>query len=720
MTRARRSATPLLAFALAVAPPAVVRPQTGQHPSPQVGQQTPAQRPSFPSGTEIVTVDVVVTGRDGRPVLDLQRQDFTVSEDGAAQEITSFEAVHHEPPPPSTPAARPPTPELRSSSNLVVPGREPASFVIVFDELHLGVAESVRARSAVVEFLEHGVADGDRISLVGTHEGTRVTASMPEGRVAVEQALVRLQPRLAIEAQRDRMTDYEAMRIDRDRDPFVTDVVMRRYLDTGEILQDTASPGNPALPQSGEVEGWRSQVLSRAAGVYARATARNEQTLGVVERALEALAPERGRKSVVLASGGMVQDPRLGIYRSVVSAARRVNAAVYFLDARGLSAAQTGMDAEVGTRTEFRDLGSWFTESRERGEGSQALAADTGGFSLSDRNDLGEGLLRIGREARSYYLLGYAPSNRKADGRFRTIAVKVAREGVALRARRGYYAPGGDDKRPAPEARDAAIQRALDAPFDLPEIPLRAIADVFGEQAPGEAAVQVTVEVDVRGLAFADKGGSAHDTLEFLLLVARTDTGESKRFDQQFNMSLRPETRARYVRDGFAITRELPLAPGRYQARVVARDRNSGRVGSLLQEFTVPELGGLRLSSLRLMDRVSDSGPGAPPAPLPTARRLFAASGVLHCRFEVYGAALDAAGKPRLTAGFSIRRSDGRFLTVTPETPLAPGPDGTLVRGFGVPLDGAPAGRYEMIVVVTDLAGGRSAEAREPFEITGS
>jgi VWFA-related protein len=688
--------------------------------------QAPPARPSFPTEAEIVTVDVVATGRAGDPVLDLRSEEITVLEDGVVQPISAFEAVHRPAPTaaavaPGAPPVATPLARARASSN-----REPASrlgshFVIVFDELHMDPAEAVRARKAVGDFLGTGVADGDRVALVGTREGSRFTARLPEGRAALLQALGRMQPGLVGLTVRDRMTDYEAMRIDRDRDPIVTDVVMRRYLDTGEIDQDTASPANPTLPQSGEVEGWRSQVQAAAAGVYARAATRNEQALGVVERALQALGGERGRKSLVFASGGMIQDPRLGIYREVVSEARRVNAAVYFLDARGLSAATAGMSAEVGTRTEFRDLGSWFTESRERGEGSYALAADTGGFSLSDSNDLAGGLARIGRESRSYYLVGYVPSNRKADGSFRTIEVRVAREGVAVRARRGYYAPGGRDKRKeAKEGRDAAIQRALDAPFDLGDVPVRAIADVFGAVEAGKARVRLTAEVDVHGFSFVDKGATARDTLEFLLIVAREDSGEFSRFDQQFDMNLRPETKARYERTGFAITREIPLAPGSYQAKIVARDRNSGRVGSLMHTFSVPELAGLRVSSLWLTDRVREAATGTPPEPEPTARRQFAASGTLHCRFEVYGAGVDAGtGRARVTAGFSIRRSDGRFLVVTPESPLGVGADGSFVRTLGVPLEGVPAGHYEIIVVVTDLAAGRSAEAREAFEIEG-
>jgi hypothetical protein len=104
--------------------------------------------------------------------------------------------------------------------------------------------------------------------------------------------------------------------------------------------------------------------------------------------------------------------------------------------------------------------------------------------------------------------------------------------------------------------------------------------------------------------------------------------------------------------------------------------------------------------------------------PEPTARRQFAPSGTLHCRFEVYGAGADeASGRPSVTAGFSVRRSDGRFLVALPETALLPAADGSLARSLGISLEGAPPGSYEAIVVVTDLAAGRSAEAREPFVI---
>jgi hypothetical protein len=454
--------------------------------------------------------------------------------------------------------------------------------------------------------------------------------------------------------------------------------------------------------------------------VYARAASRAEQTLGILQRSLQALAGAGGRKSLLLVSGGLVQDPHLAAYRRVVSESRRANTAISFLDARGLSAAPSGLQADMGQPADLidRSTGATLTERQEGGEGSEGLARDTGGLVVRNQNDLGTALTRIGADARAYYLVGYSPSNHAADGRFRRIEVKVAREGAVVRARRGYYARSPADNAPHAEARDAAIQRALDAPFDLADVPLRAAAQAFGDAGGGRTAVLFTVEADVRGLAFQDKDGKAHDTLETLLVVAQRDTGEFTRFDQQFEMALEPQTRERYAQTGFPITRELKLAPGPYQARVVARDGNSGRVGSVGHDFVVPPPSGLRLSSVVVSDRLREGAGAETRVPEPTARRSFAPAGVLHCRFEVYGAGRDAStGQPNLTAGLAVRRSDGRVLAAVPETALRPAADGTLARSVGVSLEGAPPGWYEVIAVVTDVGAGRSAESREPIRI---
>ena len=52
---------------------------------------------------------------------------------------------------------------------------------------------------------------------------------------------------------------------------------------------------------------------------------------------MEGLAPAHGRKTVLLLSTGFVFDQELEETRRVVAASRRANAAVYFVDVRGLT-----------------------------------------------------------------------------------------------------------------------------------------------------------------------------------------------------------------------------------------------------------------------------------------------------------------------------------------------------------------------------------------------
>jgi VWFA-related protein len=674
-------------------------------------------QPSFPAGTEIVTVDAVVLDHQGTPVRGLRREDFTVTEDGAPQEITAFEAVDRSQEAIAKPSAPGPAPTsaLRAtSSNVDAAARGDRSFILVFDELHLDLSEAKRGREAVAEFLKSGVVDGDRVTLIGTAGATWWTARVPEGREALLQVADRLQGRRIQEWKKDEVSDYEAMRIYRDSDPIVTDRVARRLVEQGAIATVTPLPG-----ESEDLDSQRDQARARAAEVYERSSVQNEATLSLVERSIASLESVRGRKSLVLVSGGIVADTHLSGFRRVVTEARRANVAIYFLDARGLSAASSNLQADNQARVNFNDLGATLTEGHERSDGAVSLAADTGGFSIENQNDLGGGIGRIARESASYYLLGYAPTDKRADGRFHKIQVKVTGTGRTVRARRGYYAPGQPKGAPKPpEPRDAAIQRAIDSPFDLAEVPLRATTHALGEGEPGKVRVVLTAEADIGHFAFEDGGGISKDMLETLLVVANRATGEFFRFDQQFDMKFRPETRARYDKTWFPISREIPLAPGSYQARIVARDKNGGRVGSLTHDFDVPGIVGLRISTPILSDSLREEAAGGGRSPELIARRTFAPAGLLHCRFEVFGAAKDPqTGVPRVTAGFSIRRSDGKFLAAAPETPLKPAPDGSLARMQGTPLDGAPPGSYELIVVVTDLVAGQVAEARAPFEI---
>jgi VWFA-related protein len=195
--------------------------------------------------------------------------------------------------------------------------------------------------------------------------------------------------------------------------------------------------GNP----SGVLDPLEMEILARAAEVYDGARQRNVSTLGVLQRCLDSLSGSSGRKAVVLVSEGFQFDSSLTGFREVVQASFRANAAVYFLDARGLEAGTTYQGVEFGAALDPQDLSAAAFESMDAADGAEHVALDSGGLVVRNTNDLTAGFREIAEEASVYYLLGYTPSNDRADGKFRRIEVKLARKGLKARARKGYFAP---------------------------------------------------------------------------------------------------------------------------------------------------------------------------------------------------------------------------------------------------------------------------------------
>src|SRR4029078_12209050 len=71
-------------------------------------------------------------------------------------------------------------------------------------------------------------------------------------------------------------------------------------------------------------------------------------TFGLLERSFQALQDNRDRKTVILVSEGFVYDRSACRVRAVTEAARRANAALYFVDTRGLEALSMQYSAEFG------------------------------------------------------------------------------------------------------------------------------------------------------------------------------------------------------------------------------------------------------------------------------------------------------------------------------------------------------------------------------------
>ncbi len=129
-----------------------------------------------------------------------------------------------------------------------------------------------------------------------------------------------------------------------------------------------------------------------------------------------------------------------------------------------------------------------------RTQNLRTLAENTDGLAVVDTNDLSAGLRRVVNDVSAYYLLGYYSTNTKIDGSYHRIQVKMKRPGVAVKARRGYFAPSETSvaaAKPTPAAVAAAAAAApvADALNSLARLRPSAELYVYGARRAADLAL---------------------------------------------------------------------------------------------------------------------------------------------------------------------------------------------------------------------------------------
>jgi VWFA-related protein len=684
--------------------------------------------PSFPAGVEVITVDAVVFDSHDRPVSGLTRDDFAVFENNQEREIVSFEAFTDQPAElTATPST--PTPAAVVASNQTKPRHSGRAFVLLVDDLRITAAVSTATRKAVASFLERSVRDGDEVTLGTTSGSAWWSARIPEGREDLLAVLGRIKgQRLEAKRVSDWLTDYEAYMINNQETmPGVgggsTSLDPQPSTVTARV---TARWTEADICQAAQCD---AMVRARATDVDSERRNRTRLTLAAVRRGLGAVASVHGRKSVLLLSEGFVDDPDSD-QRATAALAREASAAVYFVNVRGLMALDEASAAESADQfTTARDRAtSAFQEALQEGGGAEALADDTGGFTVRNTNDLAAGTERIAAESRVFYLLGIQPLPGKSTRDWRKLRVEVKKAGLKVRARRGYTLAASLDTAPARKkdekkdekktTLDPRVERALDSPHDSTDIPLRAISYIFEPRPKSLTRVLVAAEFDATGAsAPGGKGRALGPKVDFSIVATHRDTGTEYRFDEVLALTGADAAGASGWR---AVGREIDLPAGVTQVRVVVRDPSSGALGSLSQRIDVPADKTFRLSTPIVTDHVEPAaGTGKRPRPAITAHRTFLPSGGLYIQFEVFGAA-HAGGQaaPQVDAGLTIRTADGRVVRNAPNSPITADADGRLVRTVGIGIDGLEEGRYTLALDVKDEATGQSLQRDEPFTLT--
>jgi VWFA-related protein len=728
---AHRAGVALLALALAAPPQSPAAPQA------------PGETPVFSVQTSSVVLDIVVRDKRGKLVRDLTAADFEVSEDNVRQTIDSFRVVNNDAPdeadavpaPAPTPAtaAAPATPAAPAPETAA---KGPAVVAFVFDRMS---ADGRRmAHKTALTYAERGYSSGD---LVGVF--------------AIDLALRTLQ---------SFTTSLDAIRVGFERAGTQANTVFANDRAEARDLTASVARGERGLQA---LEGTPGGQGGAAAAIIAAQQASDQAQLSMLrvfdqlERDQQGYATTHGllavvnglkalpgRKTIVFFSEGLAVTANVqGQFRSVITSANRANVAIYTIDTGGLRTASGTQEAREeliqasqrrlaqeensGRGTPLREA---LTRGVERNEdnlrlnpesGLGQLAVETGGFMVRDTNDARGGFMKITEEMRFHYVLGYAPTNDKMDGGYRSVSVKCRRPDMKIQSRKGYLAlPPADYVLPVREFEAPALV-ALDRKPRPDAFPLNVGAFSFPEAArPGLAPVMVQIPGGV--MTWADGAGGPHADFAVLVKIKDSQGREADRLSQEYRLSV-PADKVDAARRGEVLFyRETDLPAGKYTAEAVAYDALSQKasVRTFPLEIAPAAPEGLRLSSLMLVSRADRLSPEElkdsknplhfgevilyPNLGAPLKKSLMPALGFY---FAVYGKDVASARNTTIEV-----QQGGTSVASTVAALGAPDATGRIQHAGTLPIKSLAPGNYTLKVSVSD---GKQSESRvAAFSVT--
>ena len=672
-----------------------------------------------------VLFDVVVRDKKGKLIKDLTLADFEVYEDGVKQNVDSFRfvssTVAETAAAPSTttdtntPATTTETKETKAPPRTVTEEVAGVSAVaLVFDRL--SPESRLRARNAALSYLGESVK---KTELVGVFLNDLKVMVVQPFTYDTQQIKAGIE-KVGISAPSLSASSSEQVRSARND---VTIGLLRQSQNAGP-----PAPGTEFIASTGQVA---MNMLE-----YLEETQRDQLGYATTHGLLHIAASLRtlpGRKAVIFFSEGLVLPPTVQeTFKSVINEANRGNVSFYAVDVAGLRTESKNAETrkEINSRADLRmaQLGSNaeitgpMTKGLERNEdllrmnpdsGLGQLANDTGGFLITDSNDLSGRLQKVDEDLHSYYLLSYSSNNQKYDGHFRKIEVKLKRSGLTVQSRKGYYAIKGTFGTPV-LSYEAPALAVLDQSPQPDAFPIYAGGFSFPDR---ERKGLAPVMVDVPMSAFTvrlDQAKKVYDTDFSVVVVFKDQTGRALgKLSSQYKLSGPIDKVEEAKKQRILFYREAHLPPGRYDVETIAYDAPSGRASVRAGVVEVPasEDGKLRLSDVMLLKRAEPVAPADdnntnpfrvgnlivhPNLGEPIPRSLKQ----VPFFFTVYVPA-GAASKPKLmielvAQGSTLSKMPGELAEIDAM--------GRSQFVAGLPVETIPVGKYELKITVSDGA----------------
>jgi VWFA-related protein len=673
----------------------------------QQRQDAPPGGVTFRSSTRLVVQTVTVKDRDGRPVEGLTATDFAVSEDGQPQDIAfvEFQRLEGTPVQPleatAAPVGPPPAtvaPVTERQIAVSRPGdiryQDRRLLVFYFDLSAMPPPDQARAYSNALKYIDTQMTRDEMIAvIVFSGGGVRVRQDFTDNRPLLREVIQRL--------------------------------IYGDDLD-GDGIPDNPDPGTAFGQNDAEFNIFNT-----------------DRQLAALQTAVTMLRPLPEQKALVYFGSGLRLNgsDNQAQLRATINAAVKANVAIHPIDARGLVAQAPLGDA---SRPSPGGLGMFTGRLADNSLGNlqrsqdtlYALAKDTGGTAMFDFNDLSLGIAQAARSLTSYYVLGYYTSNLAEDGKFRRVRVTLTGgRNAALTYREGYYADKTFAKfSNADKERQLEDALLLDDP--VTDIPIALEVNYF-QLNRAEYFVPVAVKIPGSELALARRRGAARTLIDFIGEV-KDDFGITQQnVRDKLDIRLDDQTAAQLAMRPIQYETGFTLLPGKYVIKLLARDAETGRIGTYQTAFTIPNLNReetrlpistVVLSSQRVpmaeaLYNVKGAGQDTHPLVtngqklLPSVTRVFRRGRDLQVFLQAYERS--ATSTQPLVAFASFFVGEQKVFETPPYTVT----EGLQERSkavpvnFSVPLTSLMPGRYDCQITVLEPGGQKVAFWRAPIVI---
>ncbi len=664
--------------------------------------------------SQLVVETVVAKDKQGKSIEGLTAEDFTLTEDGVPQKIRycDYQVL------PTSPLPIPPTPASEENIKLykrlartqITPEAQGSAgyknkrlLAMYFDMSAMPPGDQLRALSAAQKFIRTQITDVDLVAIM-RYQGGSV----------------------------DVLQDFTA---DRNRLLSILEtMVVGEGQGTVESVDDASSADTGAAFGQDDSE---FNVFN------------TDRQLSALQTASKMLGLINEKKALIYFASGLRLngvDNQAQLHATIDSAIR-AGVSFWPIDSRGLVASAPLGDATQGSPGNEGMYSGTAAQAETTGfQQSQdtlfALAGDTGGKALFDNNDLTRGILQAQKAISNYYLLEYYTTNAALDGKFRRVKISVNKDATAkLEYRQGYYA-GKEFGKFNVADKERQLEDALMLGDPITELTIAMEINYF-QLNRAEYFVPIVVKIPGRELALAKKGGAEHTLIDFVEEIKDIYGGVTvSNVRDNVNIKLTDATAAELAKRPIEYDGGFTLLPGKYSIKFLARDDETGRIGTYETTFVIPNLNkevkkvpissvvlsGQRVDlkdSLYNVMKGKDAAKDVAANPLvedgkkliPSVTRVFSKGRQFYVYLQAYDENATAA-KP-VVAFVSFYRGKDKVFETKPVavTPTALSRLGMMPLNFTIGLDQLPPGQYDCQVTVLDPTDQKGTFWRSPILI---